>query len=247
MRVTEEWNNNSIPKQFLDYIKGVLHGDFGKSYRYGQPVLKLLLQKLPNTVYLTVTSIIIALIIGIPMGIISAVKQYSLFDYFSMFTALIGVSMPSFWLGTMLVLLFGVTLGWLPSIGMGSIEKGLWSVISHLIMPAFCLSTGSMATFARITRSSMLDVINQDYIKAVRAKGIREFVVIMKHGMKNAFPPILTVIGMRFSHLMAGAIMVETIFIWPGMGRFVVEAIGNKDYAIIQGCVLLMCSNLCKL
>lgn len=240
-KLTEELGlNKSIPEQFIMYLNGVLHGDFGTSYRYNQPVLNLLLEKLPNTLYLSVASIILALLIGIPVGMVSAVKQYSVFDYTAMFGALIGVSIPSFWLGIMLVLLFCVNLGWLPSIGMGDMANGLGDMIKHLILPAFCLSTGSMANFARITRSSMLEVVNQDYVKAVRAKGIKESKVIMKHALKNAMPPIVTVIGMRFSFLMGGAILVETIFSWPGMGRLIVEAIGNKDYAVIQGCVLFM-------
>jgi peptide/nickel transport system permease protein len=232
--------DKSIPEQFGKYLLDVLQGDFGKSYRYNRPVLTILLEKLPNTAYLAGASILIALLVGIPVGILSACRQYSFFDYASMFAALIGVSMPSFWLGLMLVLVFSVHLGWLPSIGMGSFANGTGDVLSHLIMPAFCLSTGSMANFARVTRASMLDVIHQDYIHAVRAKGIGEKTVIFKHALKNALPPVVTVIGMRFSFLMGGAILVESIFSWPGMGRLIVEAIGNKDYAVIQGSVLLM-------
>jgi peptide/nickel transport system permease protein len=232
--------DKSIPEQFGRYLLGVVQGDLGKSYRYNQPVLKILLEKLPNTIYLAVVSIVMAILVGIPAGIVSACKQYSFFDYACMLAALVGVSMPSFWLGLMLALVFSVHLGWLPSIGMGSFSNGIGDVLSHLIMPAFCLSTGSMANFARVTRASMLDVIHQDYIKASRAKGLRKSSVILKHALKNALPPIVTVIGMRFSFLMGGAILVESIFSWPGMGRLIVEAIGNKDYAVIQGSVLLM-------
>ena len=157
-----------------------------------------------------------------------------------MITALIGVSMPNFWLGLMLVLAFSVNLGWFPVLGMGSLANGLGDVISHSFLPAVCLSFGSMANFARISRSSMLEVIDQDYMKAVRAKGIREWIVIIKHGFKNAMPPIVTVLGMRISSLMTGAIMVETIFSWPGIGRLIVEAINNNDYEMIQGSVLFM-------
>ena len=239
--LTEELGlNDSIPEQFIRYFNGVLHGDLGKSYRYNQPVLNLILEKIPNTLFLSVASILIALLIGIPVGIISAIKQYTPFDYVSMFCALIGVSIPSFWLSLMMVLIFCVNLNWLPSIGIGNIENGIGDVLIHLILPAFCLSTGSMANFARITRSSMLEVISEDYIKAVRAKGIKEHIVILKHALKNALPPIVTVIGMRFSFLMGGAILVETIFSWPGMGKLIVEAIGNKDYGVIQGCVLFL-------
>lgn len=232
--------NDPMPVQYINYIKGVLTGDIGTSYRYNQPVAELLLDKLPNTLILALSSLFIALVIGIPVGILSAIKQYSIFDYVAMFLALVGVSMPAFWLGLMLVLVFSVNLGWLPTMGMGSMANGLGDVITHLILPAFCLSTGSMANFARISRSSMLEVIDQDYMKAVRAKGIRETVVIMKHGFKNALPPIVTVLGMRISALMTGAIMIETIFSWPGIGRLIVDAINNNDFELIQGTVLFM-------
>lgn len=232
--------NDPMPIQYINYIKGVITGDLGTSYRYNQPVAELILDKLPNTLSLALASLLIALVIGIPVGILSAVKQYSIFDYIAMFLALLGVSMPAFWLGLMLVLIFSVNLGWLPTMGMGSMANGFGDVIIHLILPAFCLSTGSMANFARISRSSMLEVINQDYMKAVRAKGIRETVVIMKHGFKNALPPIVTVLGMRISALMTGAIMIEKIFNWPGIGRLIVDAINNNDFELIQGAVLFM-------
>lgn len=232
--------NDPLPVQYVHYITGVFRGDLGTSYRYNRPVAGLIMEKLPNTLLLAFSSLVIALLIGIPVGILSAVKQYSIFDYTAMITALIGVSMPSFWLGLMLVLAFSVKLGWFPVLGMGSLENGLGDVISHIFLPAVCLSFGSMANFARISRSSMLEVINQDYIKAVRAKGIREWVVIIKHGFKNALPPVVTVLGMRISSLMTGAIMVETIFSWPGIGRLIVEAINNNDYEMIQGSVLFM-------
>lgn len=241
-RMEEELGlNDPIPKQYVDYIKGiVLEGDLGTSYRYRQPVAGLIMDKLPNTLILTMTSLVIALIIGIPIGILSAVKQYSIFDYSSMFMALLGISVPNFWLALMMVLLFSVNLGWFPTMGMGSMANGLGDVLIHLLLPALCLSFGSMANFARISRSSMLEVIDQDYMKAVRAKGIPEWKVIMKHGFKNALPPIITILGMRISSLMTGAIMVETIFSWPGIGRLIVDAINNNDYALIQGSVLFM-------
>ena len=232
--------NDPLPVQYINYIAGVFTGDLGTSYRYNQPVAGLILEKLPNTLVLALSSLVIALTIGVPVGILSAVKQYSIFDYTAMITALIGVSMPNFWLGLMLVLAFSVNLGWFPVLGMGSLANGLGDVISHIFLPAVCLSFGSMANFARISRSSMLEVIDQDYMKAVRAKGIREWIVIIKHGFKNAMPPIVTVLGMRISSLMTGAIMVETIFSWPGIGRLIVEAINNNDYEMIQGSVLFM-------
>ncbi len=226
--------------QYFNFLGGVLTGDLGTSYRYNMPVAELIMQKIPNTLQLTLFSLVIALLIGIPVGIISAVKQYSIFDYVSMITALIGVSMPTFWLGLMLVLLFSVNLGWFPVMGMGHLSNGLGDFLSHMFLPSLCLSFGSMANFARISRSSMLEVISQDYMKAVRAKGIREARVIMKHGFKNALPPIVTVLGLRIASLMTGAIMIETIFAWPGIGRLIVDAINNNDFELIQGIVLFM-------
>lgn len=232
--------NQSIPKQFVDYMGGVLKGDLGKSYSYHQPVTELMAETFPNTLILSVCSIILALLIGIPIGIISATKQYSAFDYISMIFALIGVSMPIFWLGLMLVLVFSVNLGWLPTMGMGNLEDGLWDYISHLILPSIALATIPAATFARITRSSMLETVNKEYVKALRAKGLRESVVIWKHAFKNAMPPILTVLGLQISSTLAGAILTETIFNWPGMGKLIVDAIGNRDYALVQGAVLFI-------
>ena len=230
--------HDPMPVQYINYMKRILTGDLGTSYRYNRPVADLIFEKLPNTLQIALASLIIALLIGVPVGIISAVKQYSLFDYISMIAALIGVSMPSFWLGLMLVLIFSVNLGWFPTMGMGVISNGIGDVISHLFLPSLCLSFGSMANFARISRSSMLEVIDQDYMKAVRA--IRENVVIIKHGYKNALPPIVTVLGMRIAALMTGAIMIETIFSWPGIGRLIVDAINNNDFEMIQGTVLFM-------
>ena len=230
--------HDPMPVQYINYMKRILTGDLGTSYRYNRPVADLIFEKLPNTLQIALASL--ALLIGVPVGIISAVKQYSLFDYISMIAALIGVSMPSFWLGLMLVLIFSVNLGWFPTMGMGVISNGIGDVISHLFLPSLCLSFGSMANFARISRSSMLEVIDQDYMKAVRAKGIRENVVIIKHGLKNALPPIVTVLGMRIAALMTGAIMIETIFSWPGIGRLIVDAINNNDFEMIQGTVLFM-------
>ena len=232
--------DKSMPEQYLNYITGIVKGDFGKSYHYNQPVMDLILERFPNTVILAAISLFMATVIAIPIGIISATKQYSIFDYISMVFALVGVSMPIFWLGLMLVLIFSVNLGWLPSFGMGSLENGLWDVVSHLILPCICLATIPAATFARITRSSMLDVIGQDYIKSLRAKGLKERIVIWKHGLKNALPPIVTVMGLQVSVSLAGAILTETIFSWPGMGRMIVDAIENRDYSLIQGSVLFI-------
>ena len=240
-KLTEEMGlNESIPKQFSKYIVQVIKGDLGKSYSYNEPVVDLIKDTFPNTVLLAITSITLALIVGVTVGVISATKQYSIFDYLSMILALIGVSMPIFWLGLMLVLVFSVKLMWLPTMGMGSLDQGLWNFVSHLILPSVALSTIPAATFARITRSSMLETINNDYVKALRAKGLKESKIIWKHGFKNALPPILTVLGLQISSTLAGAILTETIFNWPGMGKLIVDAIGNRDYSLVQGIVLFI-------
>ena len=227
-------------EQYVDYMVGVLHGDFGTSYVYNRPVTSLIAERIPSTLVITLTSLLIALVLGCCIGMLSAVKQYSIFDYVFMILALVGVSMPIFWLGLMLVNLFSVQLGWFPAIGMGSMEKGLWDVISHMILPCFCLTTIPMATFARITRSSMLEVIHNDSVNALRARGISEKSIIWKHALKNALPPIVTVFGLQLASTFTGAILTESIFSWPGMGTMIVSAIDNRDYMLIQGTVLFM-------
>lgn len=239
-RMEEEMGlNESLGKQYVDYIKNIIKGDFGKSYSYGQPVLNLIAERLPNTLVISLTSLIIAVLISIPLGIVSAIKQYSAFDYIAMVLALVGVSMPIFWLGLMLVLLFSVNLGWFPSLGMGSLNNGLWDVIRHMILPVTCLTTIPTATFTRITRSSMLEIINNDFIKSLRSRGLIERVIIYKHALKNALPPIITVIGLQLASAFTGAILTETIFSWPGMGTLITGAIENRDYILVQGAVLL--------
>lgn len=230
--------DKSKGEQYIMYLKQILSGDFGRSYSYNQSVVELIMERVPNTLVITLTSLFIALILGMIVGIVSAVRQYSILDYIFMVLALIGVSMPIFWMGLMLVLLFSVNLGWLPAMGMGDPANGMWDVISHMILPCFCLATIPMATFARITRSSMLEVVNSDSVKALRARGLREGVVIWKHALKNALPPIVTVLGLQLATAFTGAILTESIFSWPGMGTMIVSAIDNRDYALIQGVVL---------
>lgn len=227
-----------VSEQYLNYIFDVLHGDFGTSYMYNQPVVGLVLQRVPSTLQITLTSLILALIIGTAVGMFSALHQYSAFDYLFMILALIGVSMPIFWLGMMLVSKFSIELDLLPVLGRGDISKGLWDVISHMILPCVCLCTIPMATFARITRSSMLEVIHSDSIKALRARGISEGRVIFKHALKNALPPIVTVLGLQLASCFTGAILTESIFSWPGLGTMIVNGITNRDYILIQGMVL---------
>lgn len=232
--------NKSKLEQYADYMIGILHGDFGTSYVYNRPVTGLIAERIPKTLVITLTSLAIAVAAGIGIGVLSALKQYSIIDYIFMVLALIGVSMPIFWLGLMLVNLFSVRLGWLPALGMGSMKKGIGDVISHMVLPCFCLATIPTATFARITRSSMLEVIHNDSIKALRARGIKESSVIWKHAFKNALPPIITVLGLQLASAFTGAILTESIFSWPGMGTMIVSAIDNRDYMLIQGTVLFI-------
>ncbi len=226
--------------QYGRFLMQLLRGDLGTSIAYNQPVLDLILDTFPNTVLLAASSLLIATIVALPIGILSAVKQYSIFDYLSMTFALVGVSMPVYWLGLMLVLLFSIKLQLLPSIGMGSLSNGLGDILSHLILPSIALATIPMANFARITRSSMLEVVRQDYIRTARAKGLSEWKVIIKHSLKNAMVPLLTVMGMQISMMLSGAVLTETIFAWPGMGRLVVDAIEKRDFIMVQGSVMFL-------
>ena len=232
--------NQPLYLQYVDFLGSLLQGDLGTSLGYNQPVMSLIMERFPNTLLLSACALALSLLIGIPAGIISATKQYSFWDYTVMILSLVGVSMPIFWLGVMLVLYFSVHLGWLPATGMGSLSEGFGSVVTHLILPSIALSTIPMATFARITRSSMLEVIRQDYIKTARAKGLREFFVVWKHALKNAMTQLLTVMGMQISSMLGGAVLTETIFSWPGMGRLVVDAIENRDFVVVQGTVLFI-------
>ncbi|WP_257348194.1 ABC transporter permease [Pseudalkalibacillus decolorationis] len=232
--------NDPLYIQFLQYMGNLATGDFGTSLTYNQPIVNLIMDRFPNTLILAVSALIIAFMVGVPAGIISASKQNSLLDYSVMLVSLIGVSMPIFWLGVMLVLYFSVNLGWFPATGMGTLDDGLIPFIKHLILPSITLATIPMATFARITRSSMLEVISQDYIKTARSKGLNEFWVICKHAFKNALTPLLTVLGMQISMMLGGAVLTETIFSWPGMGRLIVDAIDKRDFVVVQGTVLFI-------
>lgn len=227
-----------LPEQYILYLQGLLHGDFGYSYSYRENVLPLILSRIPNTLSLTLVALIFAFLIGTSVGIAAAMKQNTLFDYVIMVIALIGVSMPIFWMALMLVLQFSVKMGLLPVMGMGDMENGIDDVIRHIILPGFCLATIPMATFARTTRSSMIDIMGSDYIRCLKARGIRKYKVILIHGLKNALPPLITVLGLQIASTFTGAIITEGIFSWPGMGTMINTGINNRDYALIQGAVL---------
>lgn len=218
--------------QYFVYMGNLLQGDMGRSTFTRRPVTVELMQRFPNTLLLAASAMVIASFIGLSAGIISATRRYSLFDNVSMLAALVGVAAPVFWLGVMFQLLFSVQLGWLPSGGIGT-----WK---HLVLPALTLGLATAALIARITRSSMLEVLRQDYITTARSKGLIERVVIYKHALKNALIPVVTVMGLQFGTLLGGAVLTETVFSWPGIGRLMVDSILARDYPVVQGAVLLL-------
>jgi peptide/nickel transport system permease protein len=252
--------NNPWYIQYFDYMKQILSGDLGVSLHSGAQISQEIVPYLAATTELTLFSMIFAVFIGVNAGILSAWKQNSWFDYMAMLIALIGVSMPIFWLGLMEQWFFAQELKWLPSVGrdnsrnpveaithfyiLDTILAGRWDqlreVIEHLILPSIALGTIPMAIIARITRSSMLEVMRSDYIRTARAKGLGQFFVVYKHALKNALIPVLTVIGLQTGLLLGGAVLTETIFGWPGIGRYITTAIGNRDYPVIQSGILVI-------
>jgi peptide/nickel transport system permease protein len=229
--------NDPLLVRYFNYLKNMCKGDLGVSYRNKISVWAQVWDKFPNTCLLALAGIIVALLIGIPVGILSAKKQYSAADNVSVVLSLIGVSMPNFWLGLLLSLLFALKLGWFPSQGMG---EGLFPLLRSLVLPAITLGTGVAATVVRMTRSSMLEVIRQDYILTARSKGISEKEVTRKHMFKNALIPIITAVGLQFGQLLGGAMLTETVFSWPGLGRLMVDAITRKDIPMVLGAVIFM-------
>ncbi|CAH0342528.1 ABC transporter permease [Rhizobium sp. CECT 9324] len=230
--------NDPVIYQYGYWIANVLQGDFGISLRTNQPVLELIGEKLPVTIQLAIMSMIFAFVIGVPMGILAAVKKNTVIDYIANIVALSGLSIPNFWLGIMLILLVSVKLGWLPASGYESIFVDPVRSIETMIMPAFVLGTALAATLMRHTRSAMLSVMKSDYIRTARAKGLSERVVILSHTFRNALLPIVTLSALLFGELLAGAVLTEQIFTIPGFGKLIVDAVFNRDYAVVQGVVL---------
>ncbi|QYK60834.1 ABC transporter permease [Paenibacillus sp. S25] len=247
-------------QQYGTYLGELAQGDLGDSIRTRQPIAREMVPYLAATLELTVASMFFAVVVGMNAGIVSAWKRNSWFDYVSMVIALVGVSMPIFWLGLMEQWIFANKLHWLPSIGrmnsrdpveavthlavidafIGGRMDQVWTVIKHLILPSIALGTIPMAVIARITRSSMLEVMDADYIRTARAKGLASFQVVYKHALKNAAIPVLTVIGLQTGSLLGGAVLTETIFAWPGIGRYIFEAISSRDYPVIQSGILII-------
>lgn len=231
-----------LPVRYGYWIGGVLQGDLGESQRIQQPVLELIRQKLPVTLELAGLAMTIALLIGIPAGIVSAVAKDSVWDYAANMVALWGLSTPNFWLGILLILLFSVSLGWLPASGYVSPFEDLKANLAAMIMPAFVLGNAIAAVLMRHTRSAMLQVLNADYVRTARAKGLGERTVILKHALRNALTPIITLGALEFGTLLSGAVLTEQVFSIPGFGKLIVDAVFNRDYAVVQGVVLFTAS-----
>jgi ABC-type dipeptide/oligopeptide/nickel transport system permease component len=226
-----EWGlDKPIYIQYLIFLKQLLRGDLGHSIRSGRPVTQELAERFKNTVQLAILAVILASVIGISTGIIAGTRPFSLIDSLTMVGAVAGVSMPVFWLGLMLIYLFAVNLNWLPAVGIGGIK--------HLILPGITLSAFAMATIARQSRSSMLEVMEQDYITTARSKGLKEGRIIRRHAIKNAMIPIITVQGVMIGRLLGGSIVTETVFAYPGMGKLLIDGIVGRDYPIVQGAIL---------
>jgi peptide/nickel transport system permease protein len=230
--------DDPLPVRYLYWIQGVLHGDLGESVRMQKPVLALILEKLPVTLELASMAIVIALVIGVPAGIISAVRRNTAWDYAANAVALWGLSTPNFWLGIMMILLFSVTLGWLPASGFVSPFEDWKANLAALIMPAFVLGNAIAAVLMRHTRSAMLQVLSSDYVRTARAKGLSERSVILKHALRNALIPVITLGALELGTLLSGAVLTEQVFTIPGFGKLIVDAVFNRDYAVVQGVVL---------
>jgi len=219
-----------LGQQYFNYWKGVLHGDLGTSFRYNQSVTKLLLQRYPYTLQLTIAALVVAILLSIPAGVHSARTRNAFDDRAISVVSLFGLSFPNFALGPILILVFSIKVGWLPVSGAGS--------FANLVLPAITMGTALAAILTRMVRTSMLEELSQDYIRTARAKGLNETTVVYRHALRNAMIPVITVLGLQFGALLAGAIVTEKIFSWPGIGRLTVDAISNRDYYVVQGCIL---------
>lgn len=223
--------DDPLPVQYVRFVKGVFDGSL-ESMKYEVPAIGLIASRLKNTAVLAGAAMLLAVALGVLAGILSAVRRYSWIDYLSTSLALIGVSMPAFWLAIMLVMLFAVELGWLPAAGMGGVR--------HIVLPSVVLGTGSAGIIARMTRSTMMDVLRQDYVTTARAKGLTERVVVYLHALRNAMIPTVTVIGMQIGSLLTGAVLTESVFAWPGVGRLLVDSILGRDYPVVQATLLVV-------
>jgi peptide/nickel transport system permease protein len=225
--------------QYGLWLGGILRGDLGVSYQNKRPVAHLILERLPATVELAIASLLIAVVFGVSIGVLSATRRYSLADYCFTSFALFGISMPGFWFAIMLILIFALYLGWFPASGRVPLSAGLGQYLKHLALPSIALGLFNIGALMRFTRSSMLEVISQDYIRTARAKGLWERAVIYRHALKNALIPTLTVLGLQIGFLLGGAVIIEQVFAWPGIGWLALTAINQRDYPVVMGVVLI--------
>ncbi len=226
--------------QYCMWISKLIKGDLGVSIITGHPVLKLIIEKLPATLMLSLTSLLITVLISIPLGAVAASRQNSFWDMLALGNSLLATSIPSFWLGIMLILIFGVHFGWLPTMGYVRFFHNPLKSLHHLLLPAATLSAGMLGAVTRMTRSQMLEELNRDYIRTAKAKGLHQRTVIWKHALKNALCPVITVLGLQFGWTLGSALVVEEVFVWPGIGRLAIGAIYRRDYPLLQGVVLIV-------
>jgi peptide/nickel transport system permease protein len=236
--------NDSIPVQYWRWLKNTLRGNWGYSVLSKRPVLENIMERLPNTIKLGALALLLALAVSIPIGTLAAARQYSWFDYLATFAAFIGLSIPSFWFAMILMQFFALRLGWLPAVGMHSVDPSLeggpfLDTVKHFIMPTIVLSLTSMASWTRYQRSSILEVMHQEYIRTGRAKGLGESALIVRHAIKNAMIPMITLLGLSIPAIVSGSYIIETIFAWPGIGRLGVTAIFARDYALVMGVTMM--------
>jgi peptide/nickel transport system permease protein len=233
--------DDPLPIRYVRWVLALLRADFGTSFTDGQPVMHLIGERLPNTLLLAAVSLVAAVVIGVPVGILSATRPYSPLDVFATVVSFIGVSIPIFWLGLMFIVLFSVQLGWLPSAGLATpgMEHDPGDRLAHLLMPAAVLAFTNMPQLIRFTRSSLLEVLNQDYVRTARGKGLPERTVLVRHALRNALVPVVTVTGLLLPRLVGGAAITESVFAWPGMGRLAVEAAFKRDYPVIMGLTVI--------
>ena len=225
-----------LPVQFVHFLSEAARGDFGNSFRTNQPAMREVLERVPNTLQLSIAALLISIFIAVPAGMLSAIDKGGLFDRFGKVIALLGQAMPNFWLGLLLIFFFGVRLHWLPTGGKGG--------INHIILPALTLGSFTMAALMRLTRSAMLNVLDSEYVTMARAKGVPESVIVFKHAFRNALLPVVTILGLQAGRLVAGSVIVETIFAWPGMGRLSIQAINSSDYPVVQAAILLTSASI---
>ena len=232
-----EWGfADPLPVQYWRFLKRAVHGDFGVSLRHGQSSLPLIAARLPATLQLTVTAMLLAIVLAVPLGVLAATHRGGPVDLLAMSVALVGQSVPNFWLAIMMILLFAVSWGLLPTSGRGG--------VAHVVMPAAAIAINLMALLTRLVRSTMIEMLSEDYVRTARAKGLREVLVTSRHALPNALIPLVTVIGLQFGYILGGAVVIETIFTWPGVGLFTIQAILNRDYPVVQAAVFILATGV---